>query len=77
MAYFPNGTSGLMYQERYCENCCNWRNLGDGRDYGCPIMDLHMLLNYNQKEHKAILNMFIPMDKDGIYAGECLMFLRK
>lgn len=88
MAYFSNGTEGLMYNERYCERCQNW-----GRDAisektevpGCPIWDAHMVYAYEEcnsdSNAKHILDALIPMvdfrAKDGVsyhIAGECSMF---
>ena len=82
MAYFPNGTSGMIYQDQYCENCRNWRDMKDDRGPGCPIWDLHLMMNRNQckdtelgKLWKKALDHFIPMDKDDVYPKECRMFL--
>jgi len=78
MGYFPNGTAGEMYQEEFCSRCVNWRDNGDGRGYGCPIIDLHMLWNYNaigtdaDKVKSEALNHFIPI-KD-IDNDQCSMF---
>ena len=78
MGYFPNGTSGDVYQEEYCSRCVNWRDSGDGRGFGCPIIDLHLLWNYdavgvgaNKTKHEALAH-FIPID--GINNARCLMF---
>lgn len=90
MAYFPNGTSGMIYQSEYCENCWNWRDLNDDRGPGCPIWDWHMLWNYDQiasktdtqkrkvqaKVYKASLEHFILTGEDG-FPKQCLMFLAK
>lgn len=79
MAYFSNGTSGMMYIEKYCSRCRNWKDLDDGRDFGCPVWDMHQLLNYDRvkkPEIATILDSFIPMDKDGGYPIQCLMFDR-
>ena len=90
MAYFPNGTSGDMFQGEYCDNCWNWRNLDDDRGHGCPIWDWHMLANYDQiagkdadekkkvqaEVYKASLEQFIPTGDDG-FPKPCLMFLAK
>lgn len=90
MAYFPNGTSGLVYQEKYCDNCWNLRDLNDGRGFGCPIWDWHTLKSYEQIESKSktrVQNMlaglyyeslehFIPTKDDG-FPAECIMFLPK
>ena len=76
MAYFANGTSGDMYQQEHCEQCRNYRDLDDGRGSGCPIWDLH--LEYNRDmQFRAILDFFIPMTKDCVYADKCKMFFPK
>lgn len=79
MGYFPNGTSAEFYMEQYCAHCRNWRHDKDTDTYGCPIMDLHMIWNYDavgkdadQIKHDA-LAAFIPMDR--IENRECRMFL--
>lgn len=79
MAYFPNGTSHEAYSAQFCAHCVNWRDHEDGRGFGCPIMDLHMLWNYdavgaNKDETKeAALEMFIPTGK--AHNERCAMFL--
>ena len=80
MAYFPNGTSGLMFSEDQCVKCQNYRDKDDGRGYGCAVMDVHLLFNYDQvgedekaKALRACLSTLIP--EDGVHAGECAMFL--
>lgn len=90
MAYFPNGTSGMVYQGKYCENCWNWRDLNDDRGPGCPIWDWHLIHSYDQiagnkandvkvaesKVYKDSLEQFIPTGDDG-FPKQCLMFLPK
>jgi hypothetical protein len=79
MAYFPNGSSGDKYLEEYCFRCVNWVDLGDDRDFGCPIWDLHTVHNYEQikkDDFRRILDSFIPMDKEKVYPGQCLMFMQ-
>lgn len=80
MAYFPNGTSGMIFAEHFCDHCRNMIDRNDGRGPGCPIMDLHMLWNFDaigkdadKVKHKA-LEHFIPSGKDGEF-DECSMFL--
>ena len=91
MAYFSNGTEGMIYNETYCVRCQNW-----GRDSlskktevdGCPIWDAHMAFAYEEcnsnSNAKKILDALIPMvdhtASDGIsyhIAGECSMFFPK
>lgn len=85
MAYFPNGTAGMMYVEQYCQNCVNYKDNGSGSE-GCYIFDLHLLWSYeacngkdapkDSKKHTQwiALEHFIPTTKDGIGAEECKMF---
>src|SRR5690349_19815070 len=48
MAYFPNGTAGMLYEEQYCYNCRNYRDKGDGRGFGCAIWDAQLLYSYDE-----------------------------
>jgi hypothetical protein len=76
MAYFSNGTSGIMYQEKYCNRCTNQIDLGDNRGIGCPVWDMHLVSNYDREkkpEIATILDSFIPMD-DHMTPKQCVMF---
>lgn len=79
MGYFPNGTSNEFYTAQYCAHCRNWQHDEDSDTYGCPIMDLHMIWNYDavgddaDLNKQTALNHFIPMDR--IWNVECKMFL--
>lgn len=69
MAYFPNGSAGLAYQERYCFNCANADDEGC-----CAIWDCHVVFGYNASEAEtSILNFLIPEDDKG-FPAECSMF---
>ena len=73
MAYFPNGTSGLAYEERYCHRCANY---GPADGPGCPIWGAHLLHSYDgatEKNVRSVLNILIPEDKDG-FPEQCSMF---
>lgn len=85
MAYFANGTEGLMYQERYCFQCANWKDREDGKGEGCPIWDIHLFHAYDlcndEGPGKQMLDYLIPMVphtfSGGItsdVAGECSMY---
>lgn len=81
MAYFPNGTSGMAYQERYCLVCRNYRDKDDGRGPGCAIWDAHLLYSYEAagesdraKGLSAVLDVLIPEDEAG-FPKECSMFV--
>ncbi len=84
MAYFSNGTEGISYQEKYCFNCKNFRDIKDGRGFGCPVFDLHILhlpykknLNISDKKTIEILDFLIPRNKKGCYNEKCSMFVLK
>lgn len=72
MAYFPNGTSGAAYQAEYCRRCQNSDNEAAP---GCYIWDLHLLHN-GDPEHRDDLEALIPTQPNGIFAGECVEFVR-
>lgn len=81
MAYFPNGSAGAEYAERYCSACVHE---GPEEGPGCPIMLLHLLYNYEQHgkgktsaKLKSVLDTLIPETKDGLDAEQCSMFLAK
>lgn len=52
MAYFANGTEGLMFRDAFCYQCVHWKNLvdKDGHDQedtaGCPVYDIHLMHSY-------------------------------
>lgn len=80
MAYFPNGTAGVCYEEQYCSHCVH----GDPDGPYCPIWSLHMLHNYDQcgtgrtaAAWKEVLCSLIPETKDGLGAEQCSMFRAK
>jgi hypothetical protein len=82
MAYFSNGTEGLMYEEKYCNNCVHFTDAG-GEVYACAVLELHYEFNYEQggktklgKAIKQVLETLIPTKKDGLFADECKMFVR-
>ncbi len=79
MAYFANGTDGMIYEEKYCDHCLHFGD-EDGIE-GCPILLIHDLYNYDQckprstveKTIKEILELLIPtMDS---YPDKCKMFI--
>jgi hypothetical protein len=81
MAYFPNGTSGMMYEEQYCSQCIHE---GGEDGPGCPIMLLHLLFNYDQFKRgkigqtvKTMLDTLIPETEDKLGAERCSMFVRR
>lgn len=75
MAYFPNGTSAMVYEERFCDHCQHQKR----DDGGCPVMFAHLLHNYDavgkdgNEALKSTLNILIPMD--GVEAMQCAMFM--
>lgn len=83
MAYFPNGTAGMMYQERFCVRCKNYRDKGDGRGPGCAVWDAHLVFPSHEtvdgkcgpSRESKVLDVLIPNTEDGLSAAECTMFL--
>jgi hypothetical protein len=82
MAYFPNGTSGMIYEDEYCDNCIHFED--EKGVYACAVLELHYEFNYEQggktklsKAIKQVLETLIPTKEDGIFPGECKMFVRK
>lgn len=47
MAYFSNGTEGMVFEDVYCCRCVHYREPDDG---GCPVWILHLLWNYEQNK---------------------------
>jgi hypothetical protein len=77
MAYFSNGTEGMMYEERWCNRCHH-----EDDERGCPVMLAHLLYAYdlcNKKSDpgKVMLDMLIPMDAKGLYPEKCSMFVER
>lgn len=67
MGYFPNGTSGMDYEEQYCSRCIHYPD--------CAVLSAHMARNYEECNNKAsILHMLIPLTEDGLFNEKCLMF---
>ena len=76
MGYFPNGTSGEMYESTFCTNCAHQKP----NDGGCAVWMLHLVYNYDQfKDEKVanILDALIPRTADKLGNEECKMFARK
>lgn len=67
MGYFPNGCAGSVYESKYCFHCVNRVDLKDGRGFGCPIWDLHIMYSYelcnSKSKAKKMLDFLIPIDK--------------
>lgn len=77
MGYFPNGTSGDYYEAEFCNKCIHQAQGDDDPD--CMVMMAHMLYAYqlcNEKDHpgKHILDLLIPISKDGVGNDKCAMF---
>lgn len=70
MGYFPNGTSGDIYEAQYCARCIH-----RDEEKGCPVMTAHMLYAYSGgEEAKHILNMLIPEHKTECRNEQCRLF---
>lgn len=91
MAYFSNGTEGMIYEGAVCSRCVHQDGptieqpgdrVGDNEpDDGCPVWLLHFLYNYDavgkepDETAAATLEALIP--RAGLYNGLCRMFHAK
>ena len=75
MAYFANGSEGSCYESQYCSRCVHNREPEDNG--GCPVLFLHLLWNYEQRDgtKAEALGLFIP--RTGIHNEQCRMFWEK
>jgi hypothetical protein len=72
MGYFPNGTSGMIYEEEYCSNCIH-RNGPDGKS-GCRVWLAHLMHNYKECNNpESALHILIP--REGIGNAKCTMHI--
>ena len=79
MAYFSNGTEGMDYQARYCDNCVH------DREQSCPVWGLHLAYAYEECNNdgendpltnaKSMLDTLIPMTKEN-FPAKCTMFVQ-
>lgn len=69
MGYFPNGTSGMLYQEEWCVRCVHDVN------EDCPVWAAHLMYSSRDcNDPASILHMLIPIAEDGLSNERCLMF---
>jgi hypothetical protein len=68
VAYFPNGTEGRDYQERYCVRCIHDTN------NDCPIWLAHLIHNGDKGKLGDMLDLLIPRSADGLTNEKCRMF---
>jgi hypothetical protein len=68
MGYFSNGTEGLEYQDKYCNQCVHDLN------HDCPVWLLHLVNNYTaDKNIREMLDSLIPRDEKG-WNQTCALF---
>ena len=73
MGYFPNGTAGMDYEDRYCSRCIH-NGTPDGP--GCAIWLAHLLHNYKEcNNKKSILHLLIPRSEGGLDNDQCKLFV--
>lgn len=73
MAYFSNGTEGLIYRDMYCDTCVH--DTGD-----CPIEILHTIWNYESRDdtpegHLKRLALDVLWPMEGSQNGQCGMYI--
>ena len=75
MAYFPNGTSGDIFQSRFCGRC--WHDRPEVMPTGgCRVWLTHVVHNYDQCESaelQSTLSMLI--EGDDPTTATCHMFI--
>ena len=75
MGYFSNGSQGMDYEARYCNQCVHQGGL-DGP--GCAVWLAHLLKNYDEcNNDDSILHLLIPRDRETHENEQCRMFLEK
>ena len=75
MAYFPSGTEGADYQERYCHRCIHFPRFPLAA--ACPVWEAHERHNGEDGEVGDILDLLIPRAADGLGNEQCSMFLEE
>lgn len=67
MAYFSNGTEGMIYQHDFCSRCIHNGN--------CSVWEAHLIYNYRECNNKeSILHLLIP--RNGTENEQCTMFIQ-
>lgn len=69
MGYFPNGTAGEIYRDRFCSRCIH--------GHSCTVWLVHMLFNYEEcNKPESILHHLIPISKQiPVENEQCTMFV--
>jgi len=70
MGYFSNGSEGMSYESKYCDNCVH-----NHEEYGCPVLTMHTAYNYEEcnNEESALHKWMIPRNENG-FNGQCYHF---
>lgn len=72
MGYFSNGTEFEMFESKFCRRCIHEEN---AQGHGCPIIGLHLELNYKECNNKdSLLHRLIPRTPNGCGNETCVMF---
>lgn len=72
MAYFPNATAGMDYEDRYCSRCVHHAD----PDKGCVVLLLHALHNYDECNNPtSFLHILIPRSAERLDNEQCRMFI--
>lgn len=73
MAYFSNGTEGMIFESNWCSDCYHFK----GFQKGCPLFNAHLFYQdegFKNKTIKNILNMLIKRRKCSNY---CKFYIAK
>jgi len=73
MGYFPNGTAGMIYDDKYCNGCVHMLP----EPLGCPCHTAHLIWNYDEANNEnSILHKMIPRNEDG-FNEQCMFFKKR
>lgn len=71
MGYFPNGSAGDAYEEKYCQRCARFI------DNDCPVLALHGRHNYAECNNEdSMLHELIPLD-NSFNNVQCTFFIER
>lgn len=70
MGYFPNGSAGEYYENKYCSRCIHYKDKP-----ACAVWELHLFRNYDAcNDESSPLHVLIPISKDCCHNLQCRMF---
>lgn len=83
MAYFPNGTSRMNFEEHFCFRCVHRPVHDVNPPKDCAVLTLHWMWNYDQLDKSevgvvkqiALYGLIPEIEINGVrFPGRCRMF---